>query len=272
MSRPVEAAPCRGFTYLGVMFIVSLLSLTASMASVVWSTVQQRENERELAFAGRQYQAAIERYQQHSKTPARRFPRQLTDLLRDARDPAVRRDLRQLYPDPMTGRVQWGLIRLPDGGIVGVHSLSDRRPLQRSLISPGVAFPKAVSYRDWRFIAPSGVDALAAALIEPQLVLMKPAPLAKPGAVPGVPEGSPAVEPEVLPSVSIPRPSMRDYRERTPEACGRIVAHDQLLCEAQGRTFGDDEARDCEESAVARSAACLLGPDTPLPDLVLRAN
>ena len=264
MRQSGEAVRCRGFTYLGVMFIVSLLSVTATMASVAWSTVQQRENERELVFVGRQYQAAIERYQQRSKTPSRRFPRQLAELLRDARDPEVRHELRQLYPDPMTGRMEWGLIRLADGGIVGIHSLSDRRPLQRSLISPGVAFPKAVSYRDWTFIAPSGVDALAGALIEPQLGPTKPAPLAKPGAVPGVPEGSPAVEPEVSPSVSIPRPSMRDYRERTPEACGRIVAHDQLLC--------DDEARECEESAVARSAACLLGPDTPLPDLVLRAN
>ena len=266
------AGLCRGFTYLGVMFIVSLLAMTAAMASVVWSTVQQRENERELVFAGRQYQAAIERFQQHSKTPAQRFPRQLADLLRDAREPALRRDLRRLYPDPMTGRMQWGLIRLPDGGIVGVHSLSDRRPLQRAQLSPGLAFPKAVSYRDWRFLAPSGAEALAMARIEPPKGTQQPAPRAKPGVGSGLPEDAPPAEPEVPAPGITARPSMRDYRERTPEACDRIVAYDQQQCQAQLRMFGEDEARECEESAVARSVACILGPDTPLPDLVLRAN
>ena len=146
------AAPGRhaGFTYLGVLFLVSLLALTASMASVVWSTEQRRENERQLVFAGLQIQAAIEHYQQRSKEGDAPYPPRLEDLLRDARAVTVSRHLRQIFPDPITGTTRWGLVRLPGGGIVGVYSLSERAPLQRASLGRGLAFPDAKSYRDWR--------------------------------------------------------------------------------------------------------------------------
>ena len=163
-GRPrVTAARSRGFTYLGVLFLITLLAMTAAMASSVWSTVQRRENERELVFVGRQFQAAIEHYRQRSKDGQAQYPRRLEDLLRDARAVPVLRHLRQLYADPVTGTRQWGLIRLPDGGIVGVHSLADREPLQRASLGNGLSFSNAKTYRDWRFIAPSATDLLAPA-------------------------------------------------------------------------------------------------------------
>lgn len=153
----------RGFTYLGVLFLIALLGATAAMASVVWSTVQRRANERELVFVGRQFQHAIDRYRQGSKDAELPYPRHLEDLLRDTRAPGTRRYLRQLYPDPMSGDKDWGLIRLPDGSIVGVYSLSEREPLQRAALGHGLAFPDAKTYRDWRFIAPSAAELLAPA-------------------------------------------------------------------------------------------------------------
>ena len=155
--RRVPTRPERGFTYLGVLFIISVLGLTAAMASVVWSTVQRRENEKQLVFAGRQFQAAIERYGQRAQGSNTRFPRELEDLLRDPRAVNVQRFLRQIYVDPMTGERRWGLIRLPDGSIVGVHSLSSRTPLRSSLsaVAGTRAGEVAESYRDWRFVAPS---------------------------------------------------------------------------------------------------------------------
>ncbi len=153
----LQARTERGFTYLGVLFIISVLGLTAAMASVVWSTVQRRENEKQLVFAGRQFQAAIERYAQRAPGSDMRFPRELEDLMRDPRAVNVRRFLRQIYVDPMTSERQWGLVRLPDGGIVGVHSLSGRTPLRSGLSAVAGARPgeAADTYRDWRFIAPS---------------------------------------------------------------------------------------------------------------------
>lgn len=156
----MRAARSRGFTYLGVLFLMSLLALTAAMASAVWSTAQRRENERELVFVGQQFQAAIERYRQRSTGSDAPYPPRLEDLVRDARAVRVQHHLRQLYPDPMTGNTQWGLIRLPDGGIVGVHSRSEREPLRRSFIGAHVGLSNAASYRDWRFVAPSATALL----------------------------------------------------------------------------------------------------------------
>ena len=113
----------RGYTYLGLMFIVALLALTTAMASVVWSTVQRRENERQLLFAGAQFAAAIERRHARPES-AGAYPKRLEDMLGDG----SHRELRQVYPDPMTGRREWGLVRDGSGGIVGVFSLSDATP------------------------------------------------------------------------------------------------------------------------------------------------
>ena len=126
------------------MFIVALLALTTAMASVVWSTVQRRENERQLLFAGEQFAAAIER--RHARLEsAGAYPKRLEDMLGDT----LHRELRQVYPDPMTGRREWGLVRDATGGIVGVFSLSNDAPLRQT------RFTGAKSYSDWRFIAPS---------------------------------------------------------------------------------------------------------------------
>jgi type II secretory pathway pseudopilin PulG len=150
-----------GFTYLGVLFMVGLLALTASAASAVWATVQQREDERQLVFAGRQLQLAIERYRLQAHGNDAHYPRELADLLRDPRVPGVRRFLRQLYVDPMTGRRDWGLVRLADGGIVGVHSRSGRKAFGGPSSAPGVS--GGATYREWRFIAPSAAALLAPA-------------------------------------------------------------------------------------------------------------
>ena len=161
MAKPKRAAPTRGFTYLGLMFVIAVLAMTATMASQVWTFVQQRANEAELAFAGQQISGAIERYRQR-QLPAGEggFPRRLEDLLRDARTLQIERHLRRLYVDPMTGRAQWGLLTLPDGAIIGVHSHSEKTPIRGTLLADRLGFPAASHYRDWHFVAPSAMALL----------------------------------------------------------------------------------------------------------------
>ncbi len=171
--KPLGSPRARGFTYLGLLFIITLLGLTAAMASVVWSTEQRRENERQLVFVGRQFQAAIEHYSRLATGPEPRYPRELNDLLRDPRAVNVRRHLRQVYVDPMTGEREWGLIRLPDGGIVGVHSLSERTPLRQSFAASAASQASDESYRSWRFIAPSAAELVVQA-IRPEAEIRSP--------------------------------------------------------------------------------------------------
>lgn len=265
MMRGATAQRARGFTLLGLMFVVALLSLSAAMANLLWSTEHRRENERELVFAGRQYQAAIERYRQRASGPAAQYPRRLQDLLRDPRAPALQRDLRRLYPDPITGEPQWGLVRLPDGGIVGVYSLSERAPLQRSLVAAGLAFPLATSYRDWRFVAPSAAG-LAGMPRPPAASASAPAKSPSP---PGAMSGTPNDVPDDAPIAAVPRPSQQDYRDRTPEACARIAAHDDQVCREQAARHGEEAGAACQESAVQRAIACPSGDGEAVPALTV---
>lgn len=270
----MHAARHRGFTYLGVMFIVSVLAMTAAMAASVWSTQQRRDNERELLFVGKQYQQAIEHYRSRSTGAHPPYPRRLDDLLLDARAPRVQRDLRQRYPDPLTGSREWGVIRLPDGGIVGVHSLSERSPLKRDWKDAVVAFPQSKNYRDWRFIAPSAVELLASAAgvttdsagseaSAARAADAAPVPLAEAADAPTVDQGA-------GPSVSAPRPSSADYASRTPEACSRIAAYEEQTCAQQALRVGEESGRLCAESALKRSIACSVGAEGPLPALIRR--
>ncbi|WP_428423382.1 type II secretion system protein [Methylibium sp.] len=161
-----------GFSYVGVMFLVALLGITSAVASTLWSVVAQRERERELLFIGRQYRAALERYAAGAPlvAPAGGLggappaaPTSLEQLLRDPRVPFTRRFLRQLYPDPMTGKAEWGLVLTPQGGIVGIYSLSQKKPLKKAGFAPREAFAAARSYRDWVFGSDDAVRGAAVA-------------------------------------------------------------------------------------------------------------
>ena len=261
-----------GYTYLGVLFIVSVLAMTAAAASVVWHIAQERDDERELVFIGRQFEAAIDRYHAHAVDPAQPYPRRLEDLLRDDRSIVPQHHLRRLYVDPMTGEAHWGLLRLPDGGIVGVHSLSDRRPYPRLNVVPGYTPPVSTSYQTWKFVAPSAAEAWAAVSATQGTTTAPPMQ----GAVARSNrqdrgEVVPAAEPEaaVEPATPrAPRPTQEDLRTRTPEACARITAYDEQSCQQLAGSAGDEAARVCRDSALQRAVACTLGTSVGLPPLL----
>jgi hypothetical protein len=55
----------------------------------------------------------------------------LDELVEDIRAPdKPARFLRRLYLDPMTLGKSWGEVRLPNGQLVGVHSLSSDKPIK----------------------------------------------------------------------------------------------------------------------------------------------
>ena len=126
----------RGFTYLWVLLAVALLGLGLAVGVQVFATAQQREQERELLAIGRQFRAAIARYRE-TRTAAgkQEYPATLDDLLLDRRFPDLRRYLRKEFVDPMTGRAEWGLVRVA-GRIVGVHSVSERMPIKQHRFEP----------------------------------------------------------------------------------------------------------------------------------------
>ncbi|MDE2221009.1 MAG: type II secretion system protein [Gammaproteobacteria bacterium] len=154
-TRSGSAVPARalhqsGFTYLGLMFAVAVLGITLATVGIVWSTQIRREREEQLLWVGQQYRSAIDHYRAYGG----QFPLALTDLLQDPRVPLPRRFLRQLYPDPMTGKADWQLVLLPSGsGIVGVASSSQEKPIKQANFDAADAqFVGAQCYCDWKFV------------------------------------------------------------------------------------------------------------------------
>jgi type II secretory pathway pseudopilin PulG len=140
----------RGFTYLTVLFAIAFMGLSLALTGEVWHTALTREREMQLLYAGNQYRRAIERY--YVSGPSQ-FPRALEDLLRDPRKPGTERYLRKLYFDPVTGKSEWGIVKAPDGGIMGVYSLSEDSP--KKVANFGFAnrdFEGAAKYSDWKFL------------------------------------------------------------------------------------------------------------------------
>ncbi|WP_211163099.1 type II secretion system GspH family protein [Aromatoleum diolicum] len=141
-----------GFTYLGALFLIVLMGLALAGTGEVWSTASQRARERDLLWVGNQYAQALRRYYENSPD-IKLYPLRLAELLEDQRRPTPQRHLRRLYPDPITGSREWGLILGSDGRIVGVHSLSERPTRKRSRFPPAWSdFDGVATYAEWKFL------------------------------------------------------------------------------------------------------------------------
>ena len=179
-----------GFTYLTALFVVAILAGGLALAGTVWEQAAAREREAELLFVGHQYRRAIGLYYDSTPGTVKRYPRALEDLLKDPRQPATQRYLRKLYPDPLGGK-EWGVVKGSDGGVAGVYSLSEAKPIKVSGFKVrDAAFEGAGMYADWKFMhTPAG----AAPGTKPAAGA---APVVAPGAAPiAVPPGAPPVIP-----------------------------------------------------------------------------
>ncbi len=169
-ERPGHRHPtrCGGLAYLGVLLLLALIALAASASLQAGTALARRDAEAHLLAIGREFQDALYSHANLPRgaaaSPGLRGPRTLEELLRDPRVPGVRRHLRQVYADPLTGAREWGLVRDRDGYIVGIHSLADGRPVRQKGFDPALAnFEDAEGYADWVFGFPAAVAAARAA-------------------------------------------------------------------------------------------------------------
>ena len=132
---PIGSREQTGFTYIGLLIGVVIFGIASVGAARLLASTERAEREAELLFVGHQFRDAIGSYVQAQPRPAQ-YPMTLEDLLLDKRFPAPRRHLRRVFVDPVTGKSEWGLVRAPEGGIMGVYSLSEREPLKRANFEP----------------------------------------------------------------------------------------------------------------------------------------
>lgn len=184
-----------GFTYIGLMIFMAILAMVSAAVLTAGAALQRRMNEEELLFIGAQFAEAFKSYFEATPAGTRNYPANLNELLKDPRYPGVRRHLRKIYVDPMTGNAEWGLVPAP-GGIVGVHSLSQRAPVKVAGFEPAFApLSGRTSYVEWKFgFAPPGL-VLAG---NPQLAGTL-APIATPAGKPGATQ-APTPGPAPIPS------------------------------------------------------------------------
>jgi len=161
--NPAHGNKARGFTYLGVLFMVAFMGIGLAVTGAVWRTAALRDKEAQLLYIGGQYRQAIQRYYING---LRLYPQTMDDLLRDPRKPGMERYLRKRYFDPMTGNAEWGIVKGPDGGIMGVYSLSQDKPIKVAGFKlPDRAFEGAAHYSDWKFVYDPAAQGMPASTV-----------------------------------------------------------------------------------------------------------
>lgn len=138
-----------GFTYLAILIAIAILGVALAAVGSLWSTTVQRDRETELLLVGEAYRSAIASYFRNGA----QLPQTLEELIEDRRSAVPMRHLRRLYPDPMTGKPDWEIVRTAEGGIVGIRSTSQRAPIKRANFPPFEAdFADADCYCAWSFV------------------------------------------------------------------------------------------------------------------------
>jgi type II secretory pathway pseudopilin PulG len=162
MAPPTGAGrPQAGIALLAMLIVIAAMSAALGVTGSLWHEVQQREKERELLFIGLQYRNAIKRYYE-SPGGQNRYPPTLDVLLLDNRTPAIRRHLRKPYRDPLTNSKEWGIVPAPQGGILGVHSLAEGKPIKRANFPAELGWEGGKSrYIDWQFVYVPAVNTAA---------------------------------------------------------------------------------------------------------------
>ena len=253
-----QVAPAKsgGFTYLLLLVLIALFGAALAAVSTVWATYSQRDKEEELIFVGRQFSEALRAYNLQNQNVGDGFPKQLENLLLDPSTPTVRRFLRKIYLDPMTGKAEWGLIKTPSGTIRGVYSLSGLTPI-RTVLPPDLGeVANAKSYSDWKFAVMPGQPQPSSAANAP--------PVAAPGVPLPVPEVNAPTPGGPSPAAAAPAaPQQPDAKQRR---CEMIVQSDQGACEALDQRYGQRASLPCLQSADQRRVACQT--DAQIPPLV----
>ena len=144
-----------GFTYLGLIILVSVIGMVGAATLKIGALMQRAQAEEELLDIGAAFSAALQSYAQVTPKGQPLQPPSLQELLKDPRTPALRRHLRKIFADPVTGSTEWGIAYQADKvGVVAVYSRSQARPLKiGNFDARFVGFDGKRHLSDWKFIA-----------------------------------------------------------------------------------------------------------------------
>jgi len=143
----------QGFTYVSVVILVMIVGLIGAASLRLGVTLQRTFAEQALLDIGMEYSNALASYAAATPQGQPNYPKSFAELLKDPRFPQLRRHLRRVYVDPMTGKAEWGIVKATEnGGILGIYSLSKAVPIKiGNFPARFAAFEGRTSYADWKF-------------------------------------------------------------------------------------------------------------------------
>lgn len=205
----------QGFTYLSLVILLAIIGLVGAAALKVEALMARAAAEEELLETGAAFSAALDSYAAATPEGKPTQPPTLQDLLKDTRFPTIRRHLRKVFIDPISGKAEWGITYIGDKtGIVGIYSLSQAQPLKLANFDDRFQnFENKQHYAEWKFTA-NGQGALERATEmtgKPPLTLPVTAPATAPVTAPGM---TPAPLPETVPP---PAPAAPEPEPPAPE-------------------------------------------------------
>lgn len=152
LNGNTQTANC-GFILLGMLCLLVISGYILTQASAKWSDVVKREREQELLKVGDTIRKSIGSYYNATPGVVKQYPPSLDALLYDNRFPMPKRHIRKLYIDPVTQHEGWGIVVAPNGGVMGVNSLSGEKPFKQKNFRPIYQdFEDKDYYGEWYFV------------------------------------------------------------------------------------------------------------------------
>jgi type II secretory pathway pseudopilin PulG len=210
MARRSSSRHQGGFTYLGLIVLVAVIGLVGAATLKIDSLMRRAAAEEELLDIGAAFSAALESYAAATPQGQPLQPPSLRELLKDPRTPAVRRHLRKIFVDPVTGSADWGIVyQAGQVGVVAVYSLSQAQPLKiGNFAARFVGFENKQHLSEWKFTAGS---------MAPALPITAPQPVAPAAPLPE-PAAAPVAEQQVMREIVAPPPAEPEENdEEKPE-------------------------------------------------------
>ncbi|MDM5179428.1 type II secretion system protein [Massilia sp. DJPM01] len=194
--RPPRAG---GFTYLGLIILVTIVGLVGAASLKVGALMQRAAAEEELLDIGAAFSDALRSYAAATPPGQPQQPPSLQELLKDPRFPNPRRHLRKIFVDPITGKAEWGIMYLTDKqGVLGVYSLSNAQPLKvGNFDARFLNMENKTRFSDWKFT-------LSSQTMPPQEAPASPAPTQPPLFAPAAPAPDGAMKPPGEPAAAMP--------------------------------------------------------------------
>jgi type II secretory pathway pseudopilin PulG len=186
-----------GFTYLGLVILVTVIGLVGAATLKVDALLRRAQAEDDLLETGAAFSEALRTYAEATPKGQPPQPPSLQELLKDPRFPGVRRHLRKIFIDPLTGKAEWGIVWADPGerrGVLAVYSLSKAKPLKVAHFDARFSgFENKQHVSEWKFVA------TGQAMVQGQVLAQgKPQAQNQPSLFQQAPAGAPPEQPSLF--------------------------------------------------------------------------